>query len=104
MIIVSPLHRAVQGDRRAGPSLSAFNYESVWGQRALREMYRAIMRDIRVPLATPQPCKPGEAATGFSGAAPAGCDARRRQLLRVGVYAAVWLVGLAASMLPIFCS
>jgi len=33
----------VQGDRKAGPSLSAFNYESVWGQRALKRMFRVIM-------------------------------------------------------------
>ncbi|EFN59033.1 hypothetical protein CHLNCDRAFT_137726 [Chlorella variabilis] len=54
-----------QGDRRAGPSLSAFNYESVWGQRALREMYRAIMLESRSLLALPQPCRPGP-----SGEAP----------------------------------
>lgn len=50
---------SAQGDRRAGPSLSAFNYESVWGQRALREMYRAIMLESRSLLALPQPCRPG---------------------------------------------
>ncbi|KAK9794640.1 hypothetical protein WJX73_005848 [Symbiochloris irregularis] len=34
-----------QGDRRAtaGPSLGQFNYESTWGQRALRAMYAVIM-------------------------------------------------------------
>jgi hypothetical protein len=35
----------VQGDRRAGaagPSLSDFNFESHWGQKALKHMYRAI--------------------------------------------------------------
>ena len=34
-----------QGDRRAGtagPSLSEFNFESQWGQKALKHMYRAI--------------------------------------------------------------
>ncbi len=35
----------MQGDRRAGtagPSLSEFNFESTWGQKALKHMYRAI--------------------------------------------------------------
>lgn len=32
-----------QGDRRAGPSFSEFNYESTWGQRALKATYAAIM-------------------------------------------------------------
>ena len=53
-----------QGDRRAGPSLSAFNYESVWGQRALREMYRTIMGETHTPLALPQPCRPGACTPG----------------------------------------
>lgn len=33
----------MQGDRKAGPSLSAFNYESVWGQRALKRLFKVIM-------------------------------------------------------------
>ncbi|RLN03180.1 hypothetical protein C2845_PM13G05560 [Panicum miliaceum] len=32
-----------QGDRRAGPSLSAFNYDSNYGKKALTMMYRGIM-------------------------------------------------------------
>ena len=39
------LLRCLQGDRRAGtagPSLSEFNFESQWGQKALKHMYRAI--------------------------------------------------------------
>ena len=48
-----------QGDRRAGPSLAAFNFDSSWGQRALRETYRAIMGEERSPLALPQACRPG---------------------------------------------
>ncbi|KAK2077490.1 hypothetical protein QBZ16_004335 [Prototheca wickerhamii] len=32
-----------QGDRRAGPSLSAFNYESGQGQKALRALYEAAL-------------------------------------------------------------
>ena len=34
----------VQGDRRAGPSFSEFNYESTWGQKALKASYAAIMQ------------------------------------------------------------
>lgn len=33
----------MQGDRRAGPSFSEFNYESTWGQKALKATYAAIM-------------------------------------------------------------
>jgi hypothetical protein len=33
-----------QGDRRAGHPLSEFNYESTWGQQALKSLYRAIMQ------------------------------------------------------------
>ncbi|PSS06282.1 Protein strawberry notch like [Actinidia chinensis var. chinensis] len=32
-----------QGDRRAGPSLSAYNYDSTYGKKALMVMYRGIM-------------------------------------------------------------
>ena len=38
-----------QGDRKAGPLLSGFNYESVWGQHALKHMYRAVLEE-EVPL------------------------------------------------------
>ena len=47
-----------QGDRRAGPSLSAYNYDSVWGKKALAIAYKAIMgqgRALRAP-----PGKDGE--------------------------------------------
>ena len=33
----------LQGDRKAGPSLSAFNYESTWGQKALKRFYRVVL-------------------------------------------------------------
>ena len=39
------VYSCLQGDRRAGtagPSLSEFNFESQWGQKALKHMYRAI--------------------------------------------------------------
>ena len=42
-----------QGDRRAGtagPSLSEFNFESQWGQKALKAMYRAICEVQHLPL------------------------------------------------------
>ncbi|AQK46033.1 RING/FYVE/PHD zinc finger superfamily protein [Zea mays] len=35
-----------QGDRRAGPSLSAFNYDSNYGKKALTMMYRGIMEQV----------------------------------------------------------
>jgi hypothetical protein len=50
-----------QGDRRAGPSLAAFNYESSWGQKALREMYATVLGERRVPLAVPPACRLPEA-------------------------------------------
>ncbi len=63
--------RRVQGDRRAGPSLSTYNYESVWGQRALREMYAAVMEEpsARQPLVLPAPCRPGEVGRAGRGGA-----------------------------------
>ena len=45
----------VQGDRRAGtagPSLSEFNFESQWGQKALKHMYRAIC-EVAIPSHVP---------------------------------------------------
>lgn len=42
-----------QGDRRAGPSLSAYNYESVYGKKALVMMYRAILEQDRLPVVPP---------------------------------------------------
>jgi len=35
-----------QGDRRAGLSLSAFNYDSNYGKKALTMMYRGIMEQV----------------------------------------------------------
>ncbi|GFS36630.1 RING/FYVE/PHD zinc finger superfamily protein [Actinidia rufa] len=35
-----------QGDRRAGPSLSAYNYDSTYGKKALMVMYRGIMEQF----------------------------------------------------------
>lgn len=49
-----------QGDRRAGPSLAEFNYESTWGQRALREMYTVLLGEKAAPPAVvPAPCRLG---------------------------------------------
>ena len=47
----------LQGDRRAGPSLTAFNYESRWGQLALKATYRAIMEEEGLPVMPPC-CRP----------------------------------------------
>ncbi|XP_074301676.1 protein FORGETTER 1-like isoform X1 [Silene latifolia] len=42
-----------QGDRRAGPSLSAFNYDSAYGKKALMVMYRGIMEQGSLPVVPP---------------------------------------------------
>ncbi|KAL4201430.1 hypothetical protein AMTRI_Chr02g216010 [Amborella trichopoda] len=42
-----------QGDRRAGPSLSAFNYDSNFGKRALSMLYKAIMEQTELPVVPP---------------------------------------------------
>lgn len=42
----------MQGDRRAGPSFSEFNYESTWGQKALKATYAAIM-GVSLPVTQP---------------------------------------------------
>ncbi|XP_010260806.1 PREDICTED: protein strawberry notch [Nelumbo nucifera] len=42
-----------QGDRRAGPSLSAYNYDSAYGKRALMMMYRGIMEQDSLPVVPP---------------------------------------------------
>ncbi|XP_015695528.2 protein FORGETTER 1-like [Oryza brachyantha] len=39
-----------QGDRRAGPSLSAFNYDSIYGKKALMMMYRGILEQDGLPV------------------------------------------------------
>ncbi|PIA37650.1 hypothetical protein AQUCO_03000300v1 [Aquilegia coerulea] len=42
-----------QGDRRAGPSLSAYNYDSAYGKKALMMMYRGIMEQDSLPVVPP---------------------------------------------------
>lgn len=42
-----------QGDRRAGPSLSAYNYDSAYGKRALMVMYRGLMEQEPLPVVPP---------------------------------------------------
>ncbi|XP_021901423.1 LOW QUALITY PROTEIN: protein FORGETTER 1 [Carica papaya] len=42
-----------QGDRRAGPSLSAYNYDSAYGKKALMVMYRGIMEQDTMPVVPP---------------------------------------------------
>ena len=42
----------VQGDRRAGPSLQGFHIDSIWGQRALKQVYAAIMEVLPWPAAS----------------------------------------------------
>eukprot|EP00850_Spirogloea_muscicola_P007218 SM000036S13262 [mRNA] locus=s36:226900:240784:+ [translate_table: standard] len=48
-----------QGDRRAGPSLSAYNYDSVWGKKALASMYRSIM-ELERSSVPPPGCAAGD--------------------------------------------
>lgn len=50
-----------QGDRRAGPSLSAFNYDSVYGKKALASTYKSIMEQVE-PLVIPPGCPSGDSA------------------------------------------
>ncbi|KAL2475855.1 RING/FYVE/PHD zinc finger superfamily protein [Abeliophyllum distichum] len=42
-----------QGDRRAGPSLSAYNYDSSYGKRALMMLYRGLMEQDQWPVVPP---------------------------------------------------
>ncbi|EOY14275.1 RING/FYVE/PHD zinc finger superfamily protein isoform 2, partial [Theobroma cacao] len=42
-----------QGDRRAGPSLSAYNYDSSYGKKSLMVMYRGIMEQDNLPVVPP---------------------------------------------------
>ncbi|XP_024532194.1 protein FORGETTER 1 [Selaginella moellendorffii] len=42
-----------QGDRRAGPSLSAFNYDSAYGKKALSMMYKSVMEQVDLPVLPP---------------------------------------------------
>ncbi|KAK3121295.1 hypothetical protein QOZ80_8BG0650290 [Eleusine coracana subsp. coracana] len=50
-----------QGDRRAGPSLSAFNYDSNYGKKALAMMYRGIMEQDALPV-VPLGCSENQAS------------------------------------------
>ena len=45
----------MQGDRRAGVGarLKDYNFESVWGQRALKATYRGILEEERPPVVPP---------------------------------------------------
>ncbi|XP_042392351.1 protein FORGETTER 1-like isoform X2 [Zingiber officinale] len=51
-----------QGDRRAGLSLSAFNYDNNYGKKALMMMYRGIMEQDPLPVLPPG-CSSEEPAT-----------------------------------------
>ncbi|KAJ8762665.1 hypothetical protein K2173_010686 [Erythroxylum novogranatense] len=42
-----------QGDRRAGPSLSAYNYDGAYGKKALMVMYRGLMEHDDLPVVPP---------------------------------------------------
>ncbi|KAJ4815925.1 RING/FYVE/PHD zinc finger protein [Rhynchospora pubera] len=42
-----------QGDRRAGPSMSAFNFDSTYGRKALVAMYKGIMDQDRLLVLPP---------------------------------------------------
>ncbi|KAL5978725.1 udp-glycosyltransferase [Asimina triloba] len=42
-----------QGDRRAGPSLSAYNYDSNYGKKALMMMYKGVMEQASLPVVPP---------------------------------------------------
>ncbi|KAG8046755.1 hypothetical protein GUJ93_ZPchr0008g13921 [Zizania palustris] len=50
-----------QGDRRAGPSLSAFNYDSTYGKKALTMMYRGILEQDGLPI-VPLGCTENQAS------------------------------------------
>ncbi|XP_022892312.1 protein FORGETTER 1-like [Olea europaea var. sylvestris] len=42
-----------QGDRRAGPTLSTYNYDSVYGKRALMMMYKGLLEQESLPVVPP---------------------------------------------------
>lgn len=77
-----------QGDRRAGPSLAAYNYESNWGQMALREMYATVLEEMP-PLATPVECLPGPVVGGVAAPPMLSllqfCGKIRAELLNCGL-------------------
>ena len=74
-----------QGDRRAGPSLAAFNYDSTWGQRALKEMYGAILEDKPAGV-VPSPCRPGPLGEPPAQALPQFLGKLRAQLINCGIF------------------
>ncbi|KAG2568646.1 hypothetical protein PVAP13_7NG407100 [Panicum virgatum] len=67
-----------QGDRRAGPSLSAFNYDSNYGKKALTMMYRGIMEQDSFPVVPPG-CSDDEASI------QAFIDEAKAALISVGI-------------------
>ncbi|XP_058072327.1 protein FORGETTER 1 isoform X2 [Magnolia sinica] len=50
---LATLGALTQGDRRAGPSLSAYNYDSNYGKKALMMMYKGIMDQASLPAVPP---------------------------------------------------
>lgn len=75
-----------QGDRRAGPSLAEFNYESTWGQRALRLTYNMLLGDVMVPPAlVPSECRPGPHGAAPLRTLPAFIGHSRALLLNAGL-------------------
>uniref|UniRef100_A0A0D3GXJ6 PHD-type domain-containing protein n=1 Tax=Oryza barthii TaxID=65489 RepID=A0A0D3GXJ6_9ORYZ len=84
-----------QGDRRAGPSLSAFNYDSTYGKKALMMMYRGILEQDGLPV-LPSGCSEDQASLqGFITKAKAA-------LVSVGIIRdALMLFDLFTSILDI---
>ncbi|KAD4178713.1 hypothetical protein E3N88_27304 [Mikania micrantha] len=82
-----------QGDRRAGPSLSAYNYDSSYGKKALLMMYRGIMEQ-------PLPC-----ISGLSSSCASNCSsdnpATIRDFIEKGKAALVLLALLETQLLLI---
>nr|POF20447.1 protein forgetter 1 [Quercus suber] len=50
---LATLGALTQGDRRAGPHLNAYNYDSAYGKRALVVMYKGIMEQDSLPVVPP---------------------------------------------------
>ncbi|KAK4595098.1 hypothetical protein RGQ29_018741 [Quercus rubra] len=50
---LASLGALTQGDRRAGPHLNAYNYDSAYGKRALVVMYKGIMEQDSLPVVPP---------------------------------------------------
>ncbi|WVZ94507.1 hypothetical protein U9M48_040390 [Paspalum notatum var. saurae] len=74
-----------QGDRRAGPSLSAFNYDSNYGKKALTMMYRGIMEQDAFPIV------------------PLGCSENRATLEEFITKAKAALVSVGIIRDPVMC-